>query len=183
MKEVNIGLCQNHGLDSRANEQPIYSNRDTNLTRDCHQAELSRFRLFAAGLGVHIRKNSIDIKNHAGAFSTGYFCSYVSLNKLINALKNKGWKEYASSLSLSPCPCSEHLISLITKRIIRIEIKAETIDLNIPIRLSMYIRGLQSASQQGDLSVDIQILEGWIRRSLKALNQALYRKLQKNTCC
>jgi hypothetical protein len=95
MKQITLKLYSFNELDKEAKEKALTTHRDLNVNFDWWDDEFEDFIELCSRIGIAVIKDKIKFRGFYSQGDGSGFSAKVDILKLIIAIENQSWKDYA----------------------------------------------------------------------------------------
>lgn len=182
MKTITLKLYSFNELDKNAKEKSLTTYRDLNVELDWWDDELEDFIRLCAYMGIGVIKDSIKFRGFWSQGDGSGFSASVDIPKLISALANQAWKDYASQqeFAFSSLQIDRRVLALVAGDVLpsepQIICRSRFYGIVVDLGISKFIK---EGKTHDNVFEELDKLEEWLKSVAEVLNRYLYQTLEK----
>ena len=181
MKQITLKLYSFNELDKIAKEKALTTHRDLNVNFNWWDDEYEDFIELCSRMGIAVIKDKIKFEGFYWQGDGSAFSAKVDIIKLIAAIQNQGWKDYApmQEFPFTAPEIDRRVLSLLAKELLPNEpqIIARYKQYGVVVDLGIYV--INENRQHDNVFEELDKLEEWLRNIAEVLNRYLYSTLEK----
>jgi hypothetical protein len=181
MKTITLKLYSFNELEKEAKGKALTIYRDLNVNFDWWDDEFEDFIELCSYMGIAVIKDKISFRGFYSQGDGSGFSASVDISKLITAIQNQAWKDYAPMQEFPfPAPDTDHrVLALLAKGILPQEpqIICRSRQYGVIVDLGVYV--VNETRQHDNVFEELDKLEDWLRKIAETLNRYLFNTLEK----
>jgi len=182
MKTITLKLYSFNELDKNAKEKALTTYRDFNVEFDWWDDEFEDFIRLCAYMGIAVTKDSIKFRGFWSQGDGSGFSASVDIPKLISALTNEAWKDYApqQEFAFPTVQIDRRVLALVANHILSSEpqiiCRSRYYGIVVDLGISEVVK---DGKTHDNIFEELDKLEEWLRSVAEELNRYLYQTLEK----
>ncbi|MEO6850894.1 MAG: hypothetical protein ABI166_09685, partial [Mucilaginibacter sp.] len=181
MKKISLRLYTFNELDKDAKQKALTTYQDLNIGFDWWNDEFEDFIQLCSYMGIAVIKESIKFRGFYSQGDGSGFSALVDIPKLITAIANQSWKDYAPMqefIFIVP-QIDSRVMALVVKRLLPSEpqIIGRTRQYGVVTNLGIS-EVIQDSKTHDNIFEELDKLEEWLRSVAEILNRHLYKSLE-----
>ena len=182
MKQITIKLYSFNELDKEAKGKALTTYRDLNVNFDWWDDEFEDFIELCSYMGIAVIKDGIKFRGFYSQGDGSGFSAKVDIPKLITAIQNQSWKDYApmQEFPFVAPGIDRRVLPLLSENILPNEpqVIARHKQSGILVDLGIYVIN-ENGKTRDNIFEELDKLEEWLRNIAEVLNHYLYSTLEK----
>jgi hypothetical protein len=182
MKQITLKLYSFNELDKEAKGQALTTHRDLNVNFDWWDDEFEDFIELCSYMGIAVIKDKIKFRGFYSQGDGSGFSAKVDILKLITAIENQSWKDYAplQEFPFTAPDIDRRVLPLLAKDILPNEpqIISRSQYYCVVVDLGIYVVN-EGSREHDNVFEELDKLEEWLRKIAEILNRYLYTTLEK----
>ncbi|PAW95399.1 hypothetical protein CKK33_18595 [Mucilaginibacter sp. MD40] len=181
MKTITLKLYSFNELEKTAKEKALTTYRDLNVNFDWWDDEFEDFIELCSYLGIAVIKDSIKFSGFYSQGDGSGFSATVDLPKLLIAVANQSWKDYApmQEFQFSVPPIDRKVIALVADGTLPAEPQIISRSRQFGIVTDLGISEvIKNGKTHDNIFEELDKLEEWLRSVAEILNRHLYKSLE-----
>lgn len=182
MKQITLKLYSFNELDKEAKGKALTTHRDLNINFDWWDDEFEDFIELCSRMGIAVIKDKIKFRGFYSQGDGSGFSAKVDILKLITAIENQSWKDYAplQEFPFDIPNIDSRVLPLLAKNILPHEpqIISRSQQYGVVVDLGIYVLN-EDGREHDNVFEELDKLEEWLRKIAEALNRYLYTTLEK----
>lgn len=182
MKTITLKLYSFSELDKTGKEKALTTYRDLNVNFDWWDDEFEDFIELCSYMGIAVIKDGIKFRGFYSQGDGSGFSAKVDIPKLITAIQNQSWKDYAliQEFPFTAPDIDRRALPLLAKNILPNEpqIISRTQQYGVVVDLGVYVIN-ENGREHDNVFEELDKLEEWLRNIAEVLNRYLYNTLEK----
>lgn len=180
MKTITLKLYSFNELDKEAKGKALTTYRDLNVNFDWWDDEFEDFIELCSYMGIAVIKDKISFRGFYSQGDGSGFSASVDIPKLITAIQNQEWKDYApiQEFPFTAPEVDRRVLTLLKKGILPQEpqIIGRSRQYGVVVDLGVYV--INENRQHDNVFEELDKLEEWLRQIADTLNRYLYKTLE-----
>lgn len=181
MKKITIKLYSFSELDRDAKQKALTTYRDLNVNFDWWDDEFEDFIELCSYIGIAVIKDKIKFRGFYSQGDGSGFSAKVDILKLITAIENQTWKDYApmQEFPFTAPGIDRRVLPLLAKDILPNEpqIISRAQQYGVVVDLGIYVIN-EDGREHDNVFEELDKLEEWLRAIAESLNRYLYKSLE-----
>jgi len=181
MKQITLKLYSFNELDKEAKGKALTTYRDLNVNFDWWDDEFEDFIELCSYMGITVIKDKIYFRGFYSQGDGSCFTANVDILKLITAVANQSWKDYApmQEFPFFATNTDRRVLQLLEKGILPNEpqIIGRHRQYGVVVDLGVYV--INENRQHDNVFAQLDKLEEWLHNIAEVLNRYLYNTLEK----
>jgi len=182
MKQITLKLYTFNELDKEAKGKALTTHRDLNVNFDWWDDEYEDFIELCSYMGIAVIKDKIKFRGFYSQGDGSGFSANVDILKLITAIENQSWKDYAplQEFPFTAPDIDRRVLPLLAKDILPNEpqIISRSQYYGVVVDLGIYVVN-ENGREHDNVFEELDKLEEWLRKIAETLNRYLYSILEK----
>ncbi|GAC1310308.1 MAG: hypothetical protein NVSMB24_27280 [Mucilaginibacter sp.] len=182
MKQITLKLYSFNELDKEAKGKALTTYRDLNVFFDWWDDEFEDFIELCSYMGIAVIKDKIKFRGFYAQGDGSGFSAKVDILKLITAIENQSWKDYApmQEFPFTAPDIDRRVLPFLAKDILPNEpqIISRTQQFGVVVDLGIYVIN-ENGKEHDNVFGELDKLEEWLRKIAEILNRYLYTTLEK----
>ena len=181
MKQITLKLYSFNELDKEAKGKALTTHRDLNVNFDWWDDEFEDFIELCSRIGIAVIKDKIKFRGFYSQGDGSGFSAKVDILKLITAIENQSWKDYAplQEFPFTTPDIDRRVLPLLAKDILPNEpqIISRSQYYGVVVDLGIYVIN-EDGREHDNVFEELDKLEEWLRKIAETLNHYLYKTLE-----
>ena len=181
MKQITLKLYSFNELDKEAKGKALTTHRDLNINFDWWDDEFEDFIELCSRIGIAVIKDKIKFGGFYSQGDGSGFSAKVDILKLITAIENQSWKDYAplQEFPFTTPGIDRRVLPLLAKGILPNEpqIISRSQFFGVVVDLGIYVVN-EDGREHDNVFEELDKLEEWLRKIAETLNHYLYKTLE-----
>jgi len=181
MKQITLKLYSFNELDKEAKGKALTTYRDLNVFFDWWDDEFEDFIELCSYMGIAVIKDKIKFRGFYSQGDGSGFSAKVDILKLITAIENQSWKDYAplQEFPFTAPDIDRRVLPLLAKDILPNEpqIISRSQYYGVVVDLGIYVVN-ENGREHDNVFEELDKLEEWLRKIAETLNRYLYTTLE-----
>ena len=181
MKQITLKLYSYNELDKEAKGKALTTHRDLNINFDWWDDEFEDFIELCSRIGIAVIKDKIKFRGFYSQGDGSGFSAKVDILKLITAIENQSWKDYAplQEFPFTTPDIDRRVLPLLAKDILPNEpqIISRSQYYGVVVDLGIYVIN-EDGREHDNVFEELDKLEEWLRKIAETLNHYLYKTLE-----
>ena len=181
MKQITLKLYSFNELDKEAKGKALTTHRDLNINFDWWDDEFEDFIELCSYMGIAVIKDKIKFRGFYSQGDGSGFSAKVDILKLITAIENQSWKDYAplQEFPFTAPDIDRRVLPLLAKDILPNEpqIISRSQYYGVVVDLGIYVVN-ENGREHDNVFEELDKLEEWLRKIAETLNHYLYKTLE-----
>ncbi|WP_295664396.1 hypothetical protein [uncultured Mucilaginibacter sp.] len=181
MKQITLKLYSFNELDKEAKSKALTTHRDLNVNFDWWDDEFEDFIELCSRIGIAVIKDKIKFRGFYSQGDGSGFSAKVDILKLITAIENQSWKDYAplQEFTFTAPDIDRKVLPLLAKDILPNEpqIISRSQQYGVVVDLGIYVVN-EDGREHDNVFEELDKLEEWLRKIAETLNHYLYKTLE-----
>jgi len=181
MKQITLKLYSFNELDKEAKGKALTTYRDLNVFFDWWDDEFEDFIELCSYMGIAVIKDKIKFRGFYSQGDGSGFSAKVDILKLITAIENQSWKDYAplQEFPFTAPDIYRRVLPLLAKGILPNEpqIISRSQYYGVVVDLGIYVVN-EDGREHDNVFEELDKLEEWLRKIAETLNRYLYTTLE-----
>ncbi|QEM07094.1 hypothetical protein DIU31_027640 [Mucilaginibacter rubeus] len=181
MKTITLKLYSFNELDKEAKGKALTTYRDLNVNFDWWDDEFEDFIELCSYMGIAVIKDKITFRGFYSQGDGSGFSAMVDIPKLLMAVDNQSWKDYApmQEFSFSVPQIDHRVIALVVDGILPSEPQIISRSRQYGIVTDLGISEvIKDGKTHDNIFEELDKLEEWLRAIAESLNRYLYKSLE-----
>jgi hypothetical protein len=181
MKTITLKLYSFNELEKTAKEKALTIYRDLNVNFDWWDDEFDDFIALCSYMGITVIKDKITFRGFYAQGDGSGFSAIVDLTKLLTAVANQSWKDYApmQEFQFSVPQIDRRVIALVANNLLpgepQIIGRSRQFGIVTDLGISEVIK---DGKTHDNIFEELDKLEEWLRSVAEILNRHLYKSLE-----
>ena len=181
MKQITLKLYSFNELDKEAKGKALTTYSDLNVNFNWWDDEFEDFIELCSYMGIAVIKGAIKFSGFYSQGDGSAFSAKVDIHKLVTAIKQQSWKDYApmQEFPFTAPDVDRRVLTLLDKGILPQEpqIIGRHRQYGVVVDLGVYV--INENRQHDNVFEELDKLEEWLRQIAGTLNRYLYNTLEK----